>query len=205
MIKVKICGITNYEDALNAAAYGADALGFMFYSKSPRYADKEIVRDICRSIPPFISTVGVFVNDVPDNINSIAEFCGLDAVQLHGDESPDFCSQITKKVIKAFRVRDRDIIKDIQRYKLDLVLLDSYSEEIYGGSGFTFDWEIAMDIKKSVKIVLSGGLNCDNVLTAARQIRPYAVDVSSGVENSKGKKDNIKVKRFIELAKSSNW
>jgi phosphoribosylanthranilate isomerase len=200
MVKVKICGITNIEDALAAVDYGADALGFVFYHKSPRYVTPEKAREIIGQMPPFIPTVGVFVNETPEKIKEIIKFSGIDILQLHGDEPPDAC-YIWHRVIRALRVRDFADLKPLGVCRVSAFLLDTYSAESYGGTGQIFNWDIAVEAKRFGRIILSGGLNPDNIEKAVRYVRPYAVDVSSGIEEEKGKKDLKKMREFIELAK----
>jgi phosphoribosylanthranilate isomerase len=200
MVKVKICGITNIDDALAAVDYGADALGFVFYHKSPRCVTSEKAREIIGQLPPFISTVGVFANETPEKIKEILEFSGIDILQLHGDEPPDTC-YIWHRVIRALRVRDFADLKPLGVCRVSAFLLDTYSAESYGGTGQTFNWDIAVEAKRFGRIILSGGLNPDNIEKAIRWVRPYAVDVSSGIEEEKGKKDLKKMREFIELAK----
>lgn len=202
MTKVKICGITNMEDALAAVNYGADALGFVFYYKSPRYVTPERAREIIAQLPPFVSTVGVFANETHEKMKEILEFSGIDILQLHGDEPPDTC-YIWHRVIRALRVRDFSDLKLLEACKVSAFLLDTYSAESYGGTGQTFDWDIAIEAKRFGRIILSGGLNPDNVEKAVRYVRPYAIDVSSGIEEEKGKKDLKKMKEFIERAKNA--
>lgn len=200
MVKVKICGITNIDDALAAVDYGADALGFVFYHKSPRCVTSEKAREIIGQLPPFISTVGVFANEAPEKIKEILEFSGIDILQLHGDEPPDTC-YIWHRVIRALRVRDFADLKPLGVCRVSAFLLDTYSAESYGGTGQIFNWDIAVEAKKFGRIILAGGLNPDNIEKAVRYVRPYAVDVSSGIEEEKGKKDLKKMREFIELAK----
>ena len=200
-VRVKVCGITNLEDALYAYKYGADALGFIFYKKSPRYVDKDMVREIIKALPPFILTVGVFVNESEEVIKKTVEYTGIDIIQLHGDESPDFCRRFKQRVIKAFRISSDKDINIISEYEVYGVLLDSYSEGGFGGSGKSFDWGIASKLKNRKNLIISGGLNSDNVAEAIRLFRPCGVDVSSGVELYPGKKDPAKLKDFISSAK----
>jgi phosphoribosylanthranilate isomerase len=205
MVKVKICGITNSEDAEFAIQSGADALGFVFYEQSPRSVDRETVRSIALSLPPFITTVGVFVNEDPENIKEIASYTGLDVIQLHGSEPPEHCT-LHRKVIKAIRVKELADLSLLDRYRsASAFLLDTYSAKSYGGSGRTFNWEIAVEAKKHGNIILAGGLNPENITEAIQFVKPYAVDVSSGVEhNKKGNKDHNKLRLFIERAREAS-
>ena len=197
-IKVKVCGTTSLKDALFAVESGADALGFIFYKKSPRCISQKEVKDIVAQLPPFVATVGVFVNEASDKVNRIAEQCRLTAVQLHGDESPAFCRRIKRRVIKVFRVLDADSFKGISNYDVSGFLLDSYNDESRGGTGKAFDWNLALRAKKQGPIILAGGLNPYNVYTAIHRVKPYGVDVCSGVEKSPGVKDFIKIDEFIK-------
>ena len=197
-IKVKVCGTTSLKDALFAVESGADALGFVFYKKSPRCISQKEVKDIVVQLPPFVETVGVFVNEASDKVNRIAEQCRLTAVQLHGDESPAFCRRIKRRVIKVFRVLDADSFKGISNYDVSGFLLDSYNDESRGGTGKAFDWNLALRAKKQGPIILAGGLNPYNVYTAIHRVKPYGVDVCSGVEKSPGVKDFIKIDEFIK-------
>ncbi|TAN62070.1 phosphoribosylanthranilate isomerase [bacterium] len=203
MLKVKVCGITNLEDALYAVEAGADALGFVFWKKSPRLIDAVVAEDIIRRLPPFITIVGVFVNEDIDEVNKIAKNAGLNIVQLHGDESPEYCRGVNAKVIKAIRVRGIDDINGLKDYneKTCAFLLDAYVRGLPGGTGKTCNWSLAAEAKKYNRIILSGGLTPDNVKDAVNQVKPYAVDVSSGVEKSPGKKDHDKTLKFIAAAK----
>lgn len=201
MARVKICGITNLEDALHAAACGADALGFVFFDKSPRCVTPEQVKEIIPQLPSFVTTVGLFVNETPQTIREKAAFCGLDRVQLHGDESPEDCLLPPLRVIKALRVRDAESLARVDDYPGEL-LLDAWSDQVYGGSGHSFDWQLARELAARRSIILAGGLNPDNVTEAIAALEPYAVDVSSGVEQSPGKKDHDKVAEFIRRARN---
>lgn len=200
MTRVKICGITNLEDARLAVEYGADALGFVFYEGSPRHVFPETVREIISHLPPFVTTVGVFVNASPQEIREVMDLAGLDVVQLHGDEPQEECS-LFPRVIKAFRVRELSDIERLKGYSVSAYLLDAYDPEVPGGTGQTFNWDIAVEAKKYGPIILAGGLTPENVADAVSRVRPYAVDVSSGVEAQKGKKDPEKMRLFIERVK----
>ena len=207
MVKVKICGLTNREDAFSALEAGADALGFIIYEKSKRFIKAIDVRHITAQLPPFVTKVGVFVNEDPRRILEILSYAHLDFAQLHGDESPEVCEYIgASKVIKAFRLRTTEEVEKIRPYigKVKAILLDTFSRESYGGTGKTFDWNIAKAVKETfpdTPLILSGGLNPDNVHLAVKEIKPFAVDVSSGVEESPGKKDSKKIKAFLRAAK----
>lgn len=203
-MRVKICGITNSEDARAAVELGADALGFVF-AKSPRHVTKEHARDIIKVLPPFVSFVGVFVDEQVNTIKEICGFCCIDTVQLHGDESPAYLNDLMGyRIIKAFRIKDEDDLKQLADYKPHAFLLDSYVKGVMGGTGMPFKWEIAKKTHKYGNIILSGGLTPENVKDAISVVKPYAVDVSSGVESSLGRKDKLLMKRFIINAKSGN-
>ena len=200
MVKVKICGITNYDDAAMAADLGADALGFIFAS-SPRKTDADRALEIIKKLPPFVKSVGVFVNDNLKKINDIIEYCGLDIIQLHGDESPEVCKRLMPRTIKALKIKDTGKDEDFLEYssKVKAFLLDTYSEKIPGGTGRTFNWNRAIEIKKSgVPIILAGGLNPSNIRKAIETVRPYGVDVSSGIEERPGKKDHSLMKELFD-------
>ncbi len=201
MTRVKICGITNSEDALAAIELGADALGFVF-AKSPRQVTKEQARDIIERLPPFVSPVGVFVDEQVDTMKEICNFCHIHTVQLHGNEDPLYLRSLEGyKIIKAFRIGEEDDLKSLANYKPHAFLLDSYVKGVMGGTGVPFKWEIASQAHKYVAIILSGGLTPENVREAIHIVKPYGVDVSSGVESSPGKKDKVLMKRFIMNAK----
>lgn len=192
MTKVKICGLTNLEDAMAAIQYGADALGFVF-ATSPRQIAPEKAREIIQRIPPFVTTVGVFVDAPMKIVRETALLCHLHALQFHGNESPEYCHAFYRKVIKAFRVKDKSIVQMTSSYEVQAYLLDSESG---GGSGRGFDWDLIREVRG--RIILAGGLTPENVCEAIKRVRPYAVDVSSGVESSPGKKDHRRLKEFIE-------
>lgn len=200
MTKVKICGITSLNDALACVKYGADAVGFILYNKSPRYITPDRIVHIIKRLPPFIATVGVFVNEDPDIIKDILRQTGLDIVQLHGDETPDIC-EMFPRVIKAFRVRDHADIEDISSYRASAFLLDTYSKNAFGGTGMSFDWDVVDDAKRFGNVIVAGGLTPENVSDVIMQVSPYGVDVSSGVEVSPGVKDHVKIREFIAEAK----
>jgi len=201
MVKVKICGITTPEDARVAVEAGADALGFVFYDKSPRCINPIVAAKIIAAIPPFVQTVGLFVNEETERINWTADFCGLDLVQLHGDESPEDCTAVNRRVVKAFRVQNVTSLESLPLYHVSGYLLDAWSPDAYGGTGQTFNWEMAAAARQYGPIILAGGLTTDNVAEAVTAVHPYALDVSSGVESAPGKKDPEKVREFIRRAK----
>ena len=202
MVRVKICGITNLEDALMAVEAGADALGFVFFRGSPRFISPEQAAVIIRCLPPFVQAVGLFVNEEPATVNSVADQCGLDLVQLHGEESPDYCTAVNRRIVKAFRVKDVSSLDDLANYRVSACLLDAWSPAAHGGTGTTFNWEIAARVAASQCIILAGGLTPENVAGAVATVNPYAVDVSSGVESAPGKKDAGQVNRFIRASRS---
>lgn len=203
-VKVKICGITNLDDAMAAVDCGADALGFVFFEGSPRFIPHEKAKIIIKKLPSFITTIGVFVNEKPERIEKIIGLTDIDVVQLHGDETPEMCD-ISKRVIKAIRVKYLESLEPIKNYKdkVSTFLLDTYAPDIPGGTGQVFNWDIAIDAKQFGRIILAGGLTPDNIIEAVRRVRPYGVDVSSGIELAKGKKDHRKMKLFIERAKGA--
>jgi len=203
MVKVKICGITNLYDALRISELRPDALGFVFYKKSPRYITPNKAKEIIRKIPSSVQKVGVFVNEKEDNIIHIAKDLKLDILQLHGNESPQFCKRFKNyKVIKVFRVEDEKSLKDLRLYTVWGFLFDSYQKNLFGGTGEEFNWEIIKSLKlKKRNIFLSGGLNAKNIKSAIGFIKPNWVDVSSSVEIKPGKKDYKKVKDFIEAVR----
>ncbi len=203
--KIKICGITNLDDALLAVDLGADALGFVFYPKSPRYVKVRDAANICNALPPFVAKVGVFVDELEYEIEKALKECLLNVLQFHGDEPPGFCQKFAAKSIKAIRVRDEESLRAAEEYDVDALLLDTYTDESRGGTGRTFDWSLAVRAKEflSGPLILSGGLTTANVQEAIRKVRPYAVDVASGVERGPGKKDPEKLRRFIELCRNS--
>jgi phosphoribosylanthranilate isomerase len=202
-IRVKICGITNLEDALDAVAAGADALGFVFYKKSPRYVPPLKVQRIVSELPPFVTTVGLFVNEVTEKIVQTMTMTRLNVVQLHGDELPEDCRLEPYPVIKALPVRDAESLRGIDNYPVSALLLDAWSGQQYGGTGKSFDWQLAKNLTGRIPLILAGGLNSDNVAEAIRVVNPYAVDVSSGVEERPGCKDNKKIIEFIQQVRKA--
>jgi phosphoribosylanthranilate isomerase len=203
-VKVKICGITNVPDALAAADAGADALGFVFYEQSPRCVSIEGAAGIIRALPPFIVKVGLFVDAPTDLVYRCIRECGLNLLQFHGEESPDYCLQFGLMSMKAFRIRNAASLQALADYKTDAWLLDAFSSERLGGTGERFDWDLAVQARELGRpIFLAGGLTPENVGEAVRKVQPYAVDVSSGVEAEPGMKDHEKVKAFVQAAKMS--
>jgi len=190
------------EDALLAVDYGADALGFIFYPPSRRCITLEKAKEIIGKLPPFVLRIGVFVDEQPEKIQETVNACRLDGIQLHGSETPDFCRLFRRRVIKSFRPENEASVKEIGSYQVDAFLLDSYHPELMGGTGATFDWELAVAAKMFGRpVILSGGLTPENVGEAIRLVEPYAVDTASGVEAFQGKKDAEKMKTFIEQAR----
>jgi phosphoribosylanthranilate isomerase len=201
-VRVKICGITRKEDALAAVGAGADALGFMFYEGSTRFVSFPAAAEIIRALPPFVAKVGVFVNPSEAFLQQAVTVCGLDTVQLHGEETPEFCWGCRVPVMKAFRVKDRGSLSALTAFETAAWLLDSFVPGQIGGTGARFNWDLAIEAKQWGRpIVLAGGLTPDNVAEAVGQVRPYAVDVSSGVERTPGCKDIAKLQAFIAAAR----
>ena len=201
-VRVKICGITRLEDALFAVNAGADALGFVFYDKSPRHVTAVQAASICRALPPFITRVGLFVDASAEFVQKVLQTVPLDLLQFHGDETPAYCEQFRKAYLKAVRVT---AATDLLKYAADFaaasgLLLDAYVPGVPGGTGMRFDWQLIPE-NFPKPVVLSGGLTPENVAAAILQTRPWAVDVSSGVESAKGIKDPHKVAQFIANAK----
>lgn len=206
MVRVKICGLTNVNDALLAAELGAHALGFIFYPKSPRYVDPGEARRIIKQLPPLVITVGVFVDEEAAKVRDIAAQAGLDWVQLHGRESPDYCRTLGRRVIKSFRVQGEEIFPQLMAYQgaVQAFLLDAYKPGTPGGTGETFDWELARKAEKYGPIILAGGLTPENVAEAIRLAQPAAVDVASGVEARPGVKDPEKLRNFLAAVKDAS-
>ncbi|BDU50880.1 phosphoribosylanthranilate isomerase [Haliovirga abyssi] len=202
-VKVKICGITRLEDAQVAIENGVDALGFIFYKKSKRYIEPNKVKEIIKNIPPFISKVGVFVNEDINDIKRIGKELKLDILQLHGEESVEYLKELEKgfTVVKAFRIKDIRELEKIKDYKIKWFLLDTYSSKEYGGTGEKFNWEIVKEAKKYGKVILAGGLNSENIKLAIDELKPYGVDISSGVEIDKGIKDRKKIIDIMRIIK----
>jgi phosphoribosylanthranilate isomerase len=202
--KVKICGITNAEDAAVAVEAGADALGFVFYRKSPRFIEPTLARQIVMSLPPLVIPVGVFVDEDQHVVRNLMDDCGLAIAQLHGNESAIYCQELGRTVLKALRVKDRSMFLALAEFRgrarVRGFLLDAFSDQAYGGTGQIIDWQLSAEAAKSANIFLAGGLTPDNVEKAIQAVQPYGVDVSSGVERVPGKKDHEKVRAFIRSA-----
>jgi phosphoribosylanthranilate isomerase len=201
--RVKICGITNLADAEAAADAGADALGFVFYNNSPRFMTISTVAGIFKKTPLRIMRVGVFVNAPKEFVLRAVAECGLSLLQFHGDEPPEFCTQFGVMSMKAFRIRNAESLKELPKYFTDAWLLDACSAEKPGGTGEKFNWDIAVEAQKFGRpVFLAGGLTPENVAGAVGRVKPFGVDVSSGVESSPGKKDHAKVQAFIRAVRS---
>jgi phosphoribosylanthranilate isomerase len=198
--QIKICGITNTEDASFVAQCGADAIGFIFHPQSPRYVAPETVKKIIKKLPDDITTVGVFVNLDPDEVKEIVQFCGLDMVQLHGAESPAYCGGFPRsQVIKAVALKEGDDLERLRGYPVRAILVDAYDPVRYGGTGGKSDWALAAKVKEQHPLILAGGLSMANIQEAIELVSPPAVDINSGVEHSPGRKDHHKVKEIIEI------
>ena len=202
MVRIKICGITNLDDALLAAELGADALGFIFYAQSHRQVDAETARSIIAQLPPFVAAVGVFVDEAAAVVRDLAVQAGLDWVQLHGQESPEYCRSLERKVIKAFRIQDESSLIRLADYQgaAQAMLLDTYKKGQAGGTGEIFDWHLARKAKQYGPIILAGGLTAENVAQAIATVGPAAVDAASGTEAALGKKDPKKLRAFFKAA-----
>ena len=203
-VKVKICGITNSADARMAVEAGADLLGFVFYEQSPRHVTVSAAGEIARALPPYVAKVGVFVNAPEELVTQAIAACGLNILQFHGDEPPAYCVQFGVMSMKAFRVAGAESLRALPEYATDAWLLDAFSPGQPGGTGATFNWNLAIEAQKFGRpIFLAGGLTPENVAAAVRQVRPFGVDVSSGVEMAPGRKDAAKVKAFIAAARQA--
>ena len=202
MVRVKICGIRRLDHALAAVEAGADAIGLNFWRPGRRYVAPETARAIARALPPFVARVGVFVDEDPATIREIAGLCGLDALQLHGSESPEFCRQFDRPVIKSIKVRGPESLRGLDRYHVAAFLLDTHVSGEMGGTGQTFDWALVAPVRAAGPVILSGGLTPENVAQAIRAADPYAVDVASGVETG-GEKDPQKIRAFV--ARVAAW
>ena len=203
-VRVKICGLTTLEDAMAAVDAGADAVGFVMYKESPRCISVEQAQGIIKQLPPFVTTVGLFVNQPTHWVRVMTERCGVDMFQFQGDETPQYCEAFPQRAIKTIRVQERASLNRMAEYRVRAFVLDAYREGEYGGTGQRFDWDLAVPAKEFGRIILAGGLTPDNVAEAIRRVQPFAVDVSSGVERSvKGTKDHGKIRAFIQAAKGA--
>ena len=204
-MKIKICGLTNAEDASAAVEAGADAVGFVFHKKSPRCAETAAVKAIVKELPPFVLPIGVFVNEDAKVVRDIMDSCGLTLAQLHGDETAAYCEMLGRPVLKAIRIRDRRSFLALAEFQgragVRGFLIDAFSPDAYGGTGQLADWSLAAEAASAATILLAGGLTPLNVSDAIRRVRPYGVDVSSGVEVSPGKKDHAKLRAFVQAAR----
>ncbi len=203
MVRIKICGITNLEDALLAAELGADALGFIFYPPSPRAIEPDAAQAIIAQLPPFVSTVGVFVDEDAARVKELAAAVGLDWLQLHGLETPEYCHALGRRVIKSWRMQDEGSLAGLGAYRgaVQAFLLDTYKKGMLGGTGETFNWDLAREAKKYGPIILAGGITPENAAQAMAAVQPWAVDVASGVEVRPGKKDPEKLRAFFTAVK----
>jgi phosphoribosylanthranilate isomerase len=204
MTRIKMCGMTNISDARSAVEYGVDALGFIFYPKSRRYVSPEKAKEMIRKLPCDVIRVGVFVNQEIREVKEIARFCDFNVIQLHGDESPHYCSQFSGfSLIKAISPRTEAEILRLRDYPVGAVLVDAYEQGRYGGTGRISDWRLAIKVKERHPLILSGGLNTGNIREAIAAVRPQAVDINSGVEISPGKKDPDKIREIVEIARGT--
>jgi phosphoribosylanthranilate isomerase len=205
--RIKICGMTEKAEVAHAVSAGVDALGFIFVKKSPRYIDPEQAREVISIIPPFVDTVGVFMDEDPDMVNEIVQYCGLTILQLHGNESPEYCQNFYSRILKAFRVTSEMTPEALTPYH-DVVsgfLLDTYHKDKGGGTGETFDWSLIDKLQLSKPFVLAGGLTVDNVGEAVGKVRPFAVDVNSGIEKEPGRKDPALILKLVgEVGKADH-
>jgi len=205
MTEVKICGITNEEDALFAAECGTAALGFIFYPPSSRYIKPAEARKIIRILPEKIVKVGVFVNEHTDEIKKLMKYCELDMIQLHGDESPEYCREFpSAQVIKAAELKNEEDLVYVNNYPVAAILVDSRHAGLYGGTGKKSNWDLAVRIKNTKPLILSGGLNEKNIAEALRTVTPAALDINSGVEKSPGKKDHAKLTRLFDIIRAAD-
>lgn len=202
MIEIKICGITNIEDALHAVTCGADALGFIFYRQSLRYIAPAAAAEIIARLPGNICKVGVFVNEAAETVKQTVAACGLDLIQLHGDETIAYCEKFRPEVlIKALPLETEEDLQGASRYPVQALLVDARTAGCYGGTGKQASWELAARLGKDKPLILAGGLNCENISAALRTVRPRAVDINSGVEDAPGKKNAEKVKEIIGIVR----
>ena len=204
MIYTKVCGITKLEDARYAAHLGYSAIGFNFYPNSPRVIKPENAKEIIAELPPFVTTVGIFVNEKAEMVKEVCEFAKLSMVQLHGDEPPEYCKSMPLRVLKAFGIHEGFNFSKLAPYEganIAAYLLDKHSPELVGGTGQTFDWSLVQNAKEYGRIILAGGITPFNVVNALKEAEPYGIDVSSGVEILPGEKNRVKLKNLIEIVK----
>jgi len=200
--RIKVCGITRLEDALAASALGVDAIGFVFYKKSPRYIEPMKAAAIIRELPPFVSAVGLFVNPEQAFIDEVLTCCPLGVIQLHGDESPDFCQAQGRRVIKAIAVSSQEDLDRAKQYTCSILLDTKAPKGVYGGTGHSFDWSLLQDFTHDYPLMLAGGLNSENAATALSHRQWFALDVSSGVETAPGIKDHAKMQDFVSAVQA---
>lgn len=205
MTRIKICGITRAEDARLAAELGADAIGLVFYAGSPRAVTPEAAREVIAALPPFVSVVGLFVDPAPVEVDAVLAACPIDVLQFHGDETPAFCRRFQRPYLKAVRMRAGTDLNDVAARFSDArgLLVDAFVDGVHGGTGQSFDWQLLPETL-SLPLILSGGLDETNVARAIREVQPAAVDVSSGVERSKGIKDADRMAAFIRAARAAS-
>ncbi|MBF0379560.1 MAG: phosphoribosylanthranilate isomerase [Magnetococcales bacterium] len=204
-VRIKICGFTHKDDLKIAIQAGVDAIGLVFYPPSPRSVTIEQGAQLVADLPPFVTITGLFVNASPGTISQACEQCKLDIIQLHGDESPDDCLNLPRRVIKAHRIETNEDFIGLDKYRVSGLLLDAKVKGLYGGSGESFDWSLLSSYHAPAPLILAGGLNPDNVAEAIEQVNPYGVDVSSGVESTPGRKDASKIIRFIQEVKQATF
>ncbi|MFN4152687.1 MAG: phosphoribosylanthranilate isomerase [Candidatus Sericytochromatia bacterium] len=201
-MNIKICGITNKEDALYISQFDVWSLGFIFYSKSPRYIEPEKAREIIDLLPKNIKKIGVFVNSIKEEMLKVKEISGIDIFQLHGEETPELCESLNTPFIKAFRLRDYSDLENIKEYSnlknLYAIIIDSFSNNAYGGTGLKANWSLAKEVKQFGKVILAGGINSSNAKDAISEVKPFALDLSSSVEIEAGIKDHKKIEEFFE-------
>ena len=206
MAKIKICGITNVEDATWAANLGADYLGMVFFKESKRKISLEKAKEIIETLPPYIEKVGLFVNEEPEIVEKALKLCQLNVLQFQGEELPEYCNQFKDraKIIKSFRMKDEEVLKRIPEYDVDFYHLDAFVEGLHGGTGATFNWDLALKVKELGRpIFLAGGLNPENITEAIKKVQPYAVDVASGVESSPRRKSVELMQQFVQKVRKA--
>ena len=203
MTWIKICGITNMNDALKATSLGVDALGFIF-APSPRRVEPDVAKKIILALPKTLLKVGVFVNEAPEEVQRVAKYCSLNALQFHGEESPEYCKRFYHPIIKAIRIKSFESLKEMEKYPDCLILLDTFSPTQAGGTGNPFPWEVALKAKEEREFILSGGLKPENIEEAIKKVRPWGVDICSGVEAIPKKKDLLKMANFVKEVRKAD-